>query len=63
MTPELNAKIAVWRQRAIDGTLSKEEMREAINLMRMGRLTSATHKASKAKAAPIDSDELLKGLM
>lgn len=52
MTPELEAKIAVWRQKAVDNTLSADEMREAVVIMRQGRRGAAiaSDKARKSKA-------------
>lgn len=63
---EVQARIQLLRQKSRDGTLSLEEMREAITLMRQDRVgasaVSAKAKerksASKAKAS-INSDDLL----
>ena len=50
---ELNSKIATWRQKAADGTLSLEEMKEAIQALRGGRVSAAVaSEKSKAKKAP-----------
>jgi hypothetical protein len=63
MTPELNAKIAIWRQKAIDGTLTIEEMKEAISALRQGRVSagiaSATSRAKKAKVEVPSAANLL----
>ena len=67
----IDKNISYWRKKAREGTLSAEEMREALALIRVERVGSSevsaksTTKrvAAKAKAQPIDSDELLKGLM
>lgn len=59
---ELQSRIAVWRAKATDGTLTQEEMREAIQVMRQGRMSAATSSASrKAKviAAIPSADDLL----
>ena len=50
--PELNAKISVWRQAAIDGTLSQEDLREAIEALRGDRRSAAvaSDKSRRAKA-------------
>ena len=45
---ELQAKIASWRQRASEGTLTLDEMKEAILHLRAGRV-SAANAASSAK--------------
>lgn len=50
MTPELQSKIAVWRQKAQDGTLSIDEMKEAIIVLRAGRV-SASHASAAARQA------------
>lgn len=49
---ELNAKISVWRQAAIDGTLSQEDLREAIEALRGDRRSAAvaSDKSRRAKA-------------
>lgn len=60
MTPETSAKLQLWRQKAIDGTLTKEEMRDAIILLREDRVrAAAVSTKSKVKKAPIDTDALL----
>ena len=50
--PELNAKISVWRQAAIDGTLSQDDLREAIEALRGDRRSAAvaSDKSRRAKA-------------
>lgn len=62
-SPELQAKIAIWRQKAIDGTISVEEMKEAILALRAGRV-SAAHASDNArrKTAKVEiptADDLL----
>jgi len=39
---DLQAKIASWRLRAAEGTLTLEEMKEAVVFLRAGRLGAAT---------------------
>lgn len=60
-SPELSSKIAVWRAKAADGTLSLDEMREAIRLMRQGRMTAvnASQKAKKTSGPAKSADDLL----
>lgn len=56
LTPEMQAQISVWRQKAAEGTLTVEEQREAIKILREGRLQAMTAaKASKAKSATGES--------
>lgn len=63
---ELRFELAEYRRKAVEGTLSLDEMRNAVRLMREGRVTAAARssasRASKAKAAP-DSDALLDDLL
>lgn len=64
MTPELTAQIAVWRQKAIEGTLSLEDTKAAIIALRQGRESAATSsvKKTKAKAVLPSADDLLSEL-
>lgn len=49
---ELQAKISSWRMRAAEGTLSLEDMKEAIVYLRAGRVAAANASAaSKRKKA------------
>lgn len=54
MNPELQAKVANWRRKAADGTISLDEMRDAVQALREGRVAAATvsekSRATKAKA-------------
>ena len=66
MTPEISAKVQLWRQKAREGTLTQDEMREAIEILRQGRTaaaaTSAASRERKATAkakANVNSDSLL----
>ena len=71
MSDVILSNVQIWRQKARDGTITVEEMREAINAIRKDRIgASAVSAASKtktatakAKAAPIDSDAMLDSLM
>lgn len=63
----INEKIQEWRRKSADGSITLEEMREAIAAIRKERVnaqeTSTKSKAkkaeAKAKAQPINSDDLL----
>ena len=49
---ELQQKIAVWRQKSAEGTLTLEDMKEAIIHLRAGRVNAANASAaSKRKKA------------
>lgn len=65
-SPELQSKLALWRLRAAEGTITREEMREAILHLRADRLSAADASAkskSKARAkGPVDVDSLLDSL-
>lgn len=69
--PELLNKLAVWRTKAADGTLTIDEMREAIGALRANRMSTADAAAKskssgkgkkKAPAAPINAADLLSQL-
>lgn len=66
MSPELQAKITIWRKRALEGSLSREEMAEAIQALREGRksaaVSSAPARRAAAKAAIPNADDLLREL-
>ena len=70
MSTVIPANIQTWRQKVRDDTITMEEMRDAIAAIRGERLgASNTSDASrerkstaKAKAAPVDSDALLRDL-
>jgi len=63
MTPELLSRIAIWRQRAADGTLTPDEMRQAIIALRADRVGAqiASDKSRRAKAVKEipNADDLL----
>jgi hypothetical protein len=61
-TPEMQTKVAEWRAKAAAGTLSLEETREAIKLLRESRtaaLTASAAGAKKSKGPPRSADDLL----
>lgn len=69
--PELLNKLSTWRARAADGSLTIEEMREAIKILRANRMSTAeaaaksTKSGSRSKktpAAPINAADLLSQL-
>lgn len=52
MTPDIQSRIAILRQKCIDGTVTKEELIEALREMAQGRLAAVkASAASKKKAA------------
>jgi len=64
----IHTQIMEWRQKSLDGTITPEEMKQAIAAIRKERaeIESAprakTTRTPKAKAAPVNSDDLLKEL-
>lgn len=55
----LSVKIEEWRRQATEGTLSIEDMREAVEAIRNGRTSAAARSAtSRAKKAPVDVSAL-----
>lgn len=62
--PELQAKISNWRLRAAEGTLTIDEMREAIKFLRAGRVQAAAASAKRktAIAAIPSADDMLSDL-
>jgi len=60
ISPELQSRVQVWRQKANAGTLSIDEMREAIAALRGGRLAAANAtKTTRAKGPAKSADDLL----
>jgi hypothetical protein len=63
-SPQDSARIQQLRAKALTGTLTLEETKEGIALLRQGRVqaaeTSAKSRATKsAKNTPVNSDDLL----
>lgn len=65
-SPELLNQIAVWRQKSTDGTITLEEMREAVKVLRAGRVSAITEagvakraSAKKSKGPVRSADDLL----
>lgn len=60
---ETLAKISVWRAKAADGTITREDYKEAIRLLRADRLTaqaaSDSSRRSRARAAIPSADDML----
>lgn len=66
MSPEVTSKLAHWRQKALDNTLTQDDMKEAIRIMRGDRvgasIASAKSRTSRAKAEIPSADDLLSEL-
>lgn len=67
MNPELQSKIQLWRQKAINGNLTQEEMTEAILALRADRVgasvASEKSRRAKAKVEIPTADDLIAGLL
>lgn len=63
MQPETVGRLSFLRQKALDGTLSMEEMKEAVIMMRGDRASSVRNtdsaRRAKVKAAIPDADTML----
>lgn len=68
--PTLLNKIAEWRRKSADGTITVDELREAMKVLRQNRMSTADAAAAskksggkkKSPAAPIDAADLLSQL-
>lgn len=63
MTPEMNSKIGLWRQKALEGTLTTDELKEAVEALRGDRrsasVASEASRRGKAKAVVPSAEDLL----
>lgn len=65
LSPEVSAKLGLFRQKAVAGTLSIEEMREAIQILREDRMRAASTdsaKRTRARKEVKSAEELLSQL-
>lgn len=66
MSPEIIAKISIWRQAASEGNLTVDQMREAVNLIRGDRKTAAVSseqaRKTRAKKEIKSAEDMLKEL-
>lgn len=51
MTPEVIQKLVILRQKMVDGTATKEELIEAVKLMREDRMTATAATSTTRKKA------------
>lgn len=59
---EMQAKLGVWREKARAGTLTQDELREAIAALREDRsraVAAGVVSKTRAKKAPVSSEDLL----
>lgn len=67
--PTLLNRLAEWRRKCTDGTITLEEMRESMRVLRANRMNAAEaaaksksgggKRSAKAKAAPVNAGDLL----
>jgi hypothetical protein len=61
-SPEIQAQIAVWRARALEGVLTVEELKQSTALLREGRASAAaastSAKRKKAKQTVLSVEDL-----
>lgn len=54
-TPEINAKIALLRQKALTNEMTPEDMAEAVKILRAGRVSAhVASDASRRKKAAVE---------
>lgn len=63
MSTVITSQLQLWRQKSADGTITTDEMREAIAAIRKERVACSEKSAvSRAKAAPkpkVNADDVL----
>ena len=62
LSPELQSRIELLRAKALAGTLTLDEQREAIRMLRADRVAAAARGRASRKPAPRDASVLLGGL-
>ena len=67
MTPEIHAKMPLWRMRAERGELTEAEVFEAMAVLRAGRQSAAEQtvakRTAKAKASIPNADDLVAAML
>lgn len=61
ISPELQSRLAIWRAKAADGTITLEEMRQVVAELRGARL-SAGQAPTKSTKPKLDATSLLNQL-
>lgn len=66
ISPEAQAQVQLWRQKAREGSLTQDEMRQAIAILRQDRVAASgtsdkakTTRATSRAKKNINSDDLL----
>lgn len=66
LSPETQSRMAVWRQKSADGTITMEEQREAVAALRADRRNAeaapSTKRSSSTKQPPRAASDMLKDL-
>lgn len=61
VSAEMISQVAIWREKARQGTLTQDEMRSAIAFLRAER-TAMQPTKTKSKASPVDQTSLMNEL-
>lgn len=62
-SPELESRVQIWRQKCADGTITQDDYREVVALLRQHRFgASAAASSSKPKVAAVSAASLLERL-
>lgn len=64
LTPDLREKLDTYRRKVVEGTVTRDELAEAVRIMRENRVGAATASRNaktrkEAYTTPINSDALL----
>jgi hypothetical protein len=64
LSPELQSKMLIWRQKSKEGTITIDEMKEAIIALRESRKTAAeTSSSPRAKSKSPPSDKKVEDML
>jgi len=63
-SPEIQSQVSIWRQKAIEGTLTMDEMKAAIKILREGREAAqlASRSSTSRTKKPVNTDSLFNEL-
>lgn len=61
-SPELESRVQIWRQKCADGTITQEDYKEVVALLRQNRFSASTSSSPKPKTAAVSAASLLERL-
>lgn len=61
--PDLQSKITMWRSKEVSGTLTIDDMKDAVLALRQGRRSAAVASASSGKKSPKKSSRSAEDLL